>query len=311
MTALVTVSDLVFDYPGQRALDGVSFAIAPGSITALVGPNGAGKSTLLRCIAALDRPAAGRIEVDGVDVEQEPRESHRRLGFLADFFGLYDELSVERCLLHHAATRRVPAGERRAAVARAAGRLGIADRLGDKAGTLSRGLRQRLAIAQAIIHEPPLVMLDEPASGLDPEARQGLSAVLLGLRQQGLTIIVSSHILAELEDYSTDMLILRDGRVVEHRPLGSDAAPDEAAEITVTLSEPDPRLLELLAAEAGVSGLQPAPEGVRFLLAGGLGRRRALLRRLVDAGLPVAGFAAARTGLQEAYLARVRDGGGR
>jgi ABC-2 type transport system ATP-binding protein len=194
-------------------------------------------------------------------------------------------------------------------VARAAERLEIADRLAAKAGTLSRGLRQRLAIAQAIIHEPRLVMLDEPASGLDPEARQGLSAVLLGLRDQGLTIIVSSHILAELEDYSTHMLILRDGRVVEHRALGSGAAPDEAAEITVTLAEPDPRLLALLAAAPGVSGLQPAPEGARFRLAGGLDRRRALLRALVEAGLPVAGFEAARTGLQEAYLARVRGGG--
>src|SRR5262249_59118543 len=110
-------------------------------------------------------------------------------------------------------------GRRRAAVERAAERLGIADRMKDYAGTLSRGLKQRLAIAQAIIHQPRIALLDEPAAGLDPEARYSLAAVFRELRADGMTLIVSSHILAELEDYSTHLLAIRDGRIVDLRAL--------------------------------------------------------------------------------------------
>jgi ABC-2 type transport system ATP-binding protein len=306
MEPLIIVRDLVFDYPGHRALDGVSFAIEPHTITALVGPNGAGKTTLLRCAAALDTPTAGQVVIAGIDVHDEPRASHRHLGYLADFFGLYDELSVERCLLHHAAAQNVPAGARDAAARRAAEHLSITDRLDQKAGSLSRGLRQRLAIAQAIIHEPQLVMLDEPAAGLDPEARASLSTMLLGLRDDGLTIIVSSHILAELEDYSSHMLILRDGRVVEHRPIAAGSS-GASVELIVVLAAPDPRLGELLAAVDDIEDLRLTAEGARFRFAGDLDRRSALLRRLVDAELPIAGFSAEKQSLQDAYLAQMRN----
>src|SRR5260221_312025 len=174
MDPLITVRDLVFDYPGHRALDGVSFAIEAHTITALVGPNGAGKTTLLRCAAALDTPTAGH----------------------------------------------------------------------------------------------------------DPEARANLSAVLLGLRDDGLTIIVSSHILAELEDYSSHMLILRDGRVVEHRPIAAEVA-GASVELVVVLAAPDPRLGELLAAAAGIADLRLTADGARVSFAGDLDGRRALLRPLV------------------------------
>src|SRR5258708_7130885 len=101
--AIIAAENLVYDYPGTRALDRVSFAVERGTITALVGPNGAGKTTLLRCLAVLDRPAAGRIWLDGTDVGERPREVHRKLGYLSDFYGLYDDLTVRQCLTYHAA----------------------------------------------------------------------------------------------------------------------------------------------------------------------------------------------------------------
>ena len=169
---MIEVRGLLFEYPGIRALDDVSFTIESGSITALVGPNGAGKSTLLRCLAALDHPLSGQISIDGVVVLVFPRSSHRNVGSLADFFGLYNELTVKQCLLYVARAHGIPAQEEDKAVMRAAERLQIAERMHDKAGALSRGLAQRLAIAQAIVHEPKVLLLDEPASGLDPEARE-------------------------------------------------------------------------------------------------------------------------------------------
>ena len=108
---LITVRDLIFDYPGKRALHGLTFEVAAGSITALIGPNGAGKSTLLRCLAALERPYAGEVWVAGWDVTEEPRAVHRAVGYLQDFFGLYDSLTVRQCLTYHARARAVPATE--------------------------------------------------------------------------------------------------------------------------------------------------------------------------------------------------------
>jgi ABC-2 type transport system ATP-binding protein len=197
---MIAVRGLVFDYPGIRALDDVSFSLEPETITALVGPNGAGKTTLLRCLAGLDMPFAGEVTVAGLDVRREPRQSHRHMGFLADNAGLYDDLTVEQCLRYRAAALGLPASERDRAVQHAAQGLVIADRLHQKAGTLSRGLRQRLAIAETIVHHPQVLLLDEPASGLDPESRVGLADTLRRLKREGMTIIVSSHILSELED---------------------------------------------------------------------------------------------------------------
>jgi ABC-2 type transport system ATP-binding protein len=303
---MIRVEDLVFDYPGFRALDGVSFSVEPHSITALVGPNGAGKTTLLNCMAGLALPAAGHVHLDNIDVHRVPREAHARMGYLSDFFGLYGELTVARCLDYRARAQGIPSERRAAAVQRAAERLGLADRLKQRAGELSRGLRQRLAIAQAIVHEPAVILLDEPASGLDPEARFGLAAVLRSLRDAGMTLIVSSHILAELEDYSTHLLVLEQGRILEHRALDGAAAADGARRFELVLAEPRGDLAGILAA-AGAGDIQIEGAMVRFVAIGDAAAQAALLRRLIEAGLPVASFAAAKSDLQDAYLALLKD----
>jgi ABC-2 type transport system ATP-binding protein len=308
--AMIRVEDLVFDYPGLRALDGVSFEVGEGSITALVGPNGAGKTTLLRCIASLEAPTAGRITVSGLDVRENPRECHRSMGYLSDFFGLYDQLTVEQCLRHRAAVQGMPPVEQAKLAARAAERTGIADRLKQKSGELSRGLRQRLAIAQSILHQPRLVMLDEPASGLDPEARMELSTLLVRLAGEGMTLIVSSHILAELEDYCTHMMILREGRLVEHRAVAGAGQGARRATIAIALADPDERLPGLLAGAAGCEVVSADARAARVLVPASAEARHGLLRQLMEAGLAVSDFHVARADLQEAYLARMREAGG-
>jgi ABC-2 type transport system ATP-binding protein len=303
---MIQVEHLIFDYPGHRALDDVSFTIAPQTITALVGPNGAGKTTLLRCLVALDRPGAGRVLLEELDVHEAPREAHKRMAFLPDFFGVYDDLTVRQCLGYRARAHDVPRERRRAAVQRAAERLGIADRMKDYAGTLSRGLKQRLAIAQAIIHEPHVALLDEPAAGLDPEARYSLAAVFRELRADGMTLIVSSHILAELEDYSTHLLAIRDGRIVDLRALQQLATDVAPLPMQLRLTAADQRIGALLATVAGVSDVAVDTQLVRFSLAGGVQAQHALLKRLIDEGLPVAEFAPMQSSLQDSYLALMR-----
>jgi ABC-2 type transport system ATP-binding protein len=309
---MIRVRHVTFDYPGHRALDDVSFEIAPRTITALVGPNGAGKSTLMRVCSGLERPFAGRVLLQDLDVHEDPREAHRRMGYLPDFFGLYDEMTVRQCLEYRAAAQGVPGSRLRAAAERSAERMGIADRMSRRAGALSRGLRQRLAIAQATIHDPAFLMLDEPASGLDPEARIGLAAALKALCAEGMTIIVSSHILAELDDYSTHILMIRGGRIIEHGPIGAiEASAADLVTISVELAAPDPRLADILGGIPGIAIEKVDERAASFTADGGAGARQALLKDLVEAGLPVISFAAEKPRLQDTYLARMRAAGDR
>ncbi|MEX2009795.1 MAG: ABC transporter ATP-binding protein [Dongiaceae bacterium] len=305
---MIEVTGLIFDYPGLRALDDVSFDIERGTVTGLVGPNGAGKTTLLNCMAALDRPAAGAVRIAGLDVHDDPREAHRQLGFLSDFYGLYDQLTVRQCLIYRAGAQGVAPAQRDGLAASAAERFGLADRMGQTAGTLSRGLRQRLAIAQASLHDPAVLLLDEPASGLDPEARIALAGVLRGLRDGGMTIVVSSHILAELEDYSTHIMVMREGRVIEHRALAGSGQTGRRV-VRVSLARPDARLLDILRADPLVADIADEGQGLRFAYAGDDDHAQALLHQLVAAGLPVTGFGADRGGMQDAYLATLAKAG--
>jgi ABC-2 type transport system ATP-binding protein len=296
---MITIRDLVFEYPTARALDGVSLDIPAKAITALVGPNGAGKTTLLRLMAALETPYAGSIRVDGLDTRRQPREVHQLLGYLPDFFGLYDGLSVRRCLIFAARAHGLAAQDVQDAMTEAAQRVGLIDRLDQPAGALSRGLRQRLAIAQALVHRPKLLLLDEPAAGLDPAARRDLSRLLIALRDKGMTLVVSSHILAELEDYSDHMVIIDRGRVA-----GETAF--KGTRLSVTLAAPDGRLEDFLAGQAGIEVLQADQSQARLVCEGGMQARAALLRALIGAGFAVSDFGEDRRALEELYFEQLK-----
>jgi ABC-2 type transport system ATP-binding protein len=304
--ALIRVEDVTFEYPGLRAVDHVSFEIPRGSITALVGPNGAGKTTLMRAIAALERPMWGRVTMDGHDVYAEPRWTHARMGYLPDFFGVYEELSVARCLAHRAAAQSIPRKLRAEKIEKAARRMRLERRMDQKAGELSRGLRQRLAIAQAIIHEPLFVLLDEPASGLDPEARYALSTVLRGLCADGISLLVSSHILSELEDYSTHLAIMRNGRLIEFGPLSGSRHTEDRSMLDVLLAGPAPDGAAPLESFPEVEVMRRESWGMSLLAPPDPAFHARLLRALVEAGWPVSGFAPHKARLQDSYISRIR-----
>lgn len=297
---MIEVADLIYEYPGLRALDGVSFAVDAGSITALVGPNGAGKTTLMRCLAGMDRPLAGSIRVNAVDVIDEPRRSHESVGYLSDFFGLYDDLSVRQSLTYVAAANGIDEADSAEVVVQTAAELGIGERLAQRVGDLSRGLRQRVAIAHAIIHAPQVVILDEPASGLDPEARYELGELFLRLRNHGRTLLVSSHILSELEAYSTHMLILREGKMVEHRAL--DTAIETASLMEVQILSGNDALMAVLTNDDRASALEETDRGCQFNFIGDAAERAVLLRSLLDARVEVSNFSVITEDLQQSYL---------
>jgi ABC-2 type transport system ATP-binding protein len=297
---MIEIRDLVFEYPGHRALHGVSLTVAEGAITALVGPNGAGKTTLLRCMAALETPYAGRVTIDGFDTRNSPRAIHALLGYLPDFFGLYDALSVRRCLHYAARAHGIAAADAAGAARAAASRVGLSDRMEQAAGALSRGLRQRLAIAQSIVHQPRVLLLDEPAAGLDPQARRDLSALLLSLKAGVMTLVVSSHILAELEDYSDRMIIVDHGRIAG----GETIALKGVARLRIGLAAPHAGLKDFLVAH-GAEILDAKEDRALVGLAGGSAERAALLAALVREGFAVSEFAEDVRALEEVYFAQV------
>lgn len=219
--ALIEVSNLSYLYSNFHALKDVSFKIPRRSITALVGPNGAGKSTLLRCMAGLGKPDNGQININSIDVINEPREAHKYISYLSDNFGLYENLSVKETLEYFAGCHSISVEETEIRIENISKLLRISHKLPEKCSTLSRGWRQRVGIAIAIINKPKVLLLDEPASGLDPESRSELSTVLRTLNKEGMQLVVSSHILSELEDYCDSMLVLRNGEIKEHLTLDS------------------------------------------------------------------------------------------
>ena len=201
----------------RPAVHQASVRIASGSIVALVGPNGAGKTTLIQCLAGLLEPQAGRVLKDGADIRGDLRGHRARTGFLSEHYGLYSGLTARQSMEYAAQSRarvfealRSPS-LRSQAVEQAAADCMVADLLAKDLDSLSRGQRQLLAMAEVEVPRPPVLLLDEPASGLDPDHRERLAARLGKLGAEGRAILVSSHILAELEEYATDLVVMQDG----------------------------------------------------------------------------------------------------
>lgn len=303
---MIKVENLFYEYPGKLALDNVSLKIEKDSITALVGPNGAGKSTLMRCIAALDEPFSGKICVAGFDVSENSRKVHKEIGYLSDFFGLYDDLTVRQSLVFFARIHQIQENDIEKRVKWAADLLGITDYMQTKAGELSRGWRQRLGIAQTIIHRPKLLLLDEPASGLDPEARLALSNLFHNLRTQGMTLLVSSHILAELEDYCSNMLILREGKVVEHKT--TLASEHSSSIIEIKLVNPHNDIVNILNEMKDINSPKISGNMLSLCFLGDEKGRCLLLNKLIASGLEISSFSVKNTRLQDVYMALSEEG---
>lgn len=300
---MIIVDKLYFDYPGKRALDNVNFELPEKTITALVGPNGSGKTTLLRCLSALQTPLKGKMLLHDVDVDRYPRKVHEICSYLPDFFGLYDNLTVMQHLLFFGASHQCPKKKLNRMAVDIAKRLNLDKELDTEASNLSRGLRQRLAIAQTIIHRPKILFLDEPAAGLDPEARYQLSQLLLSLKDEGMTLIVSSHILSELEDYSTHMLVMKQGQIVKHCALDNSSTDHEIpVELVLELTD---EVTPFYASIQGIQGISIVSSQGKSCIIRHRGKnldQHQLLRKLIELNIPVCAIHERKRRLQDLYL---------
>lgn len=300
---MIKVEKLTFDYPDKRALDNISFEIEPQTITALVGPNGAGKTTLLRTLAALDIPLSGKMFIDNYDVLRFPKEVHRLCSFLPDFYGLYDSLTVLQCLTFTGLSYHFESKALQSRIEAVLQKLSLTEYRNTLAGHLSRGLRQRLAIAQAILYQPKILFLDEPASGLDPEARMQLSELLRNLCAEGMTLIVSSHILSELEDYSTHMMMMKNGKLLKHCPLNTTTQQTSKNNyLKISFTSLDEGTLKILASFKNLTIKSTEKLSVVVSFEGDIDAQHQLLKELIAHNIPVCGIQAIKPSMAEVYL---------
>ncbi|MGH2357603.1 MAG: ABC transporter ATP-binding protein [Candidatus Limnocylindria bacterium] len=312
MTPVVETRGLVKRYNGTVAVAGVDLAVGPGEIYGLVGPNGAGKTTIMRILATLLAPTAGDALVTGIPVVADPLEVRRRIGYMPDFYGVYDDLRVWEYLDFFARCYGVPANRRAIMIGELLEIVGLAERRGDYVEALSRGMRQRLCLAHTLVHDPVLLILDEPASGLDPRARVEMREILRELRGMGKTILVSSHILPELAEMCTGVAIIDHGRVLRagrideiERSLRAsavlrvDVLGDEAAAVAARdWLGTDGRVGDVL--------VESVPGGsatrLEFAFDGAPDEQSELLRAMIGVGHRVVGFSQATSDLEEIFL---------
>jgi ABC-2 type transport system ATP-binding protein len=240
--AVAGAVDLTMRFGSTTALDRVAFDLSAGEVVGLVGPNGAGKTTLLRVLATLLVPSAGRAEVLGFDVVRRPLEVRRRIGFLPDFAGLYQDMRVTEYLRFFADANGLDREHRTRFVEQALRTSQLEERAADFIEQLSRGMRSKLAFAATLAGDPPLLLLDEPLSGLDPLARGALRDTLSGLRDDRRAILISSHMLSDLELLCDRVLLIDRGRLVEE----AGDEPDRIATYELELAAVDDVAIEQL-----------------------------------------------------------------
>ena len=211
---MIGIHEIRKHYDGTAALDGFSLEVKPGELLGLVGPNGAGKTTLIRILATLTRPDAGQATIGGHDVTHEPAAVRAMTGYMPDVPGVYQDLTLEEFLIFFAEAFHLRGAKKRAAVEHALSWSGLGERRKAHVEQLSLGLKQRLVLARTLLHEPKVLLLDEPATGLDPLARIELREQLRSLNGEGVTILVSSHILSDLEDICSRVAFIATGKNV-------------------------------------------------------------------------------------------------
>jgi ABC-2 type transport system ATP-binding protein len=322
----IRVQHLSHRFGAAQVLHDIGFEVCEGEIFGFIGPNGAGKTTTIRAMATLLEPSSGRIEIGGIDVALEPERVRPKIGYMADQAGVYPKLTLEEFLAFFAAAFRLAPR----AVDVALELTGLTELRRELAGTLSKGMRQRLQLAKTLLHDPEVLILDEPASDLDPRARIAMRDLLLYLSSLRKTIFLSSHILTELSDVCSSVGVIEKGRLLAHGPIaeitrqlgaaaptepqGAGAANEPAMDrprgrsIKLRTLGPLEPVMQLLQRTNGIMGIRVSSGHLVVRVDGGDQQVAEIVRFLVGAGIPVVGVEPERDELEAAFLELTRRG---
>jgi ABC-2 type transport system ATP-binding protein len=288
---LVAVNDLTLDIP-------------EGEIFGLIGPNGAGKTTSIRMACGLLEPTGGKIFINNVEVHREPERAQEFIGYLSDFFSVYEDLKVWEYLDYFAHAYKMHEAEIPPRIDEVIQQVGLEVKRDVLIKGLSRGMKQRLGIGRAIIHKPKVLLLDEPASGLDPKARYDLRTLLMSLREGGATILISSHILTELEGFCTSIGLMEKGSMVRSGRIEEITAAEQQARVVRMRWTTDnvAGLPARMDQHPQVSGLVVNEREGIFRFAGSEDELAAVLADLVSCGLKIVEFGEVKQTVEDLYL---------
>src|SRR5688572_8910669 len=300
---MLEIDGLVRHFEKLRAVDDISFHVKRGQVFGFIGPNGAGKTTTMRILATLDLPQAGDVRINGVSVIEEPEMARKMTGFMPDYAGVYSTTTVQEYLDFFARSNGLQGDARRSAVESVIELMGIGELRDRHVERLSKGLKQRVALGRAIIHDPQFLVLDEPAANLDPRARIEFRTLIRELAADGKTILLSSHILTELSEICDAVAVIEKGKILatgsvseimtglrEHRVLSIRLAGDRTSAMRFLLEQPD------------VSRVVDANDRIQLEFTGDDAGQVALLGRLVGAGFPVLEFNLEGAGLEDLFM---------
>ncbi len=300
---MLLIENLCKQYGKLTAVDKLSLQVDTGAIFGLVGPNGAGKTTTMKILAALLTPTSGKARIAGEDVSANPARIRQLVGYMPDFFGVYDDLKVDEYLDFYAASYGIPVRERRMIIGDLLELVDLSHKHQAYVDSLSRGMKQRLCLARSLVHDPALLILDEPASGLDPRARVEMRELLKELKSMGKTIIISSHILPELAELCTHIAIMEAGQlvisgtnqeIVEHTQTG------RTLQIRV-IDQADAAALILLE-ELELTEISFINNSLELPFSGSDEDLNRILNRMVEGGIPVVSFSEGKNNLEDIFM---------
>ena len=301
---MLTASHLTRQFADRVAVQDVSFELAPGEIFALLGPNGAGKTTTLRMLAGLIEPTSGRVEVQGEPMSRRNAPRLRgRIGFLTEAPGLWDRLTVRQNLMTYARLHGVPSPA--AAVDTALELFDLRDRATDQAAQLSKGLKQRVALARTLLHRPEVVLLDEPTSGLDPESARDVRDLVLRMRDERRAVLLSTHNLDEVERVANRVAVLRTRLIAVDTPTALRTRLF-GARLRIALVPPSEAFANLLR-QAGYADVRAENGTLSIAVDDPAARAPAVVRRLVEAGAHIQSVVPEEPPLEEVYLRLLQE----
>ncbi len=298
-------------YGNFVAVEGTTLTLEPGDVFGFIGPNGAGKTTTIKMIATLIQPTSGTATIDGIDVVKHPLDVRPLLGYMPDFFGLYDDIKAWEYLDFFAAAYWIPKSERPAIIDSVLELTDLTEKRDAYVQTLSRGMQQRLCLAKCLVHDPKILLLDEPASGLDPRARVEIKALIAELGRMGKTVIVSSHILPELADFCNKIGIMERGKILVSGDVGTIVRQlQPARRIAIKTVGALNGLRAAVENLPHITGVGSEGETLTVDFEGTLEQQAEMLETLINGGHRVCSFSETALDLEDVFM-RVTTGLGR